>query len=296
VFRFEGKLTPPLLPGEYAMTQAFVELVQGHRLFVRDWGSGSPVLLMAGWGMDSSSWGTAMTALNARGLRTISYDRRGHGFSSDPGEVSLDALADDLAGVLESLDLHEVTLVGHSGAAGEIVRYISRYGRARIARVVLVCPAGPYMTGSDEAAKAGAEVLHQLETDLHGWIDANAEPFAPSASQRTLDWLSNMVLGCSRRVLLDFERTILETDLRNEVRALDLPVTVIHGDIDASCPLDLTGRLYAESIPGAELVIYTQAAHGLPITHAGRMAGDIADRVASARAEQAASNRLRRAG
>jgi pimeloyl-ACP methyl ester carboxylesterase len=276
------------------MTQPFVELAEGHRLFVRDWGSGSPVLLMAGWGMDSSSWGTAMLALNARGLRAVSYDRRGHGFSSDPGKVSLDDLADDLARVIESLDLNEVTLVGHSGAAGEIVRYIARYGRARIARVVLVSPAGPCMTASDEGAMAAAEVLHQLETDMHGWIDANAEPFAPTATRRTLDWLSDMVLGCSRRILLDFERTILEMDLREELRALNLPVTVIHGDSDVSCPVDSTGRVYAESIVGAELVVYSQAAHGLPITHTKRLAGDIADRIGGGRAGESVANPIRR--
>lgn len=278
------------------MTQPFVELAEGHRLFVRDWGTGAPVLLMAGWGMDSSSWAPVMTGLNARGLRAISYDRRGHGSSTDPGEASFDLLADDLARVLESLNLNEVTLVGHSGAAGEIVRYTTRYGRARIARVVLVSPAGPCMTASDEGAKAAAEVLHQLETDLPGWIDANAEPFAPSASRRTLDWLSDKVLGSSRRILLDFERSILEADLRGELPALDLPVTVIHGDIDVSCPVELTGGVYAESIPNAELVIYAQAAHGLPITHAQRLATDIADRVNIERAENAPRDRLRRVG
>ena len=99
------------------------------------------------------------------------------------------------------------------------------------------------------------------------WIDVNAEPFAPGASKRTLDRLGTMVLGCSRRIAVDFQRVIAEADWRRQIAALDLPVTVIHGDRDASPPIDLTGRRFAALIPGSELVVDEGGAHGLMVTH-----------------------------
>ena len=128
------------------MSPPFVEIAGGHRLFVRDWGAGEPVLLLAGWGLDSSSWGACMCRLAEAGLRAVAYDRRGHGRSTDPGHADFDALADDLAAVLDSLNLRGVTLVAHSGGVGEAIRYASRFGCARLQRFVLVGGTGPCMT------------------------------------------------------------------------------------------------------------------------------------------------------
>lgn len=130
------------------VTPPFVEIAGGHQLFVRDWGAGPPVLLLAGWAMDSRIWGETMMALNGHGLRTIAYDRRGHGRSTDPGTTDYDSLADDLCAVLDTLDLQNVTLVCHSGAGGEAIRYVSRHGEARLARIVLVGATGPRMLAS----------------------------------------------------------------------------------------------------------------------------------------------------
>ena len=105
-------------------TPPFIEIDGGHKLHVRDWGSGPTILLMAGWAMDSRLWSETMTTLNDAGFRTVAYDRRGHGRSTDPGVVDYDMLADDLAKVINSLHLKEVTLVAHSGAGGETIRYV----------------------------------------------------------------------------------------------------------------------------------------------------------------------------
>lgn len=262
-------------------TPAFVEIGKGHRLFVRDWGEGPPIVLLAGWGMESAAWGATMGALNHAGFRTIAYDRRGHGHSTDPGAVDYDLLADDLARVLESLDLRGATIVTHSGAAGEAIRYVGRHGAARLSRLVLVAPVGPCMHQRDDnpdgfPEAAIAAVLHQIATDLPGWIDANAEPFAPGASRRTLDWVAGTVMNASLRALLDFQRAIAETDLRAEAAALRLPVSILHGDRDMSAPVELTARRYAQLIPAAELTIYPGVAHGVMVTHAGQLAADIA--------------------
>ena len=118
----------------------------GADLFVRDWGRGPPVLLLAGWGMTSDLWASVMLRLCDAGLRAVAFDRRGHGRSSDPGIVSYDLLADDLADVMEVLDLASCTVVAHSGAGGEVVRCIARHGDARIARIVFVGATLPVLT------------------------------------------------------------------------------------------------------------------------------------------------------
>lgn len=265
------------------MTAPFVAIADGHRLFVRDWGEGPPVLLMAGWAMDSRIWAETMVALNGAGFRTIAYDRRGHGRSTDPGRINYDLLADDLAAVLENRDLNDVTLVAHSGAAGEVIRYLTRNGSGRVGRIIMVGAMGPCML-ADETNTAGVpkhifnSVVEQIETDLPVWIEDNAQPFAPRASPRVIDWLSAMVLDTSRRMAVDFQRLIGETDFRVEAASIDVPMTIIHGDLDASAPIDLTARRYAELVPQAELVVYDGVAHGIMVTDAQRLAGDIAVR------------------
>lgn len=265
----------------------YIRIADGHRLFVRDWGTGTPVLFLAGWAMNSDLWGEVMVALCDRGLRSIAYDRRGHGRSSDPGQLNYDLLADDLAKVLGALDLQGLTVVAHSGAAGEVIRYISRFGSERISQLILVGASGPCLMRGDKnpdgvPPEAVAELIRQMAQNIHGWIDENAEPFAPGASRRTLDWLGAMVLGCSRRIIIDFNRAIAEADFRAEVGALTLPVTVIHGDRDVSAPLDLTGRQFAALARGAELIVYEGGAHGLMLTHGQRLAEDISARMGQA--------------
>lgn len=265
------------------MSPALVPRDDGHALFVRDWGSGPPVLLMAGWAMDSRIWGETMLLLNAAGLRTIAYDRRGHGRSTDWGGHDYDALADDLAAVIEALDLHAVTLVAHSGAGGEAIRYISRHGSGRVARLVLVGATGPrVMVGSGEDGVT-PEILDalcgQLAGDLSAWIDDNIEPFAPDTDARTNAWMAAMVMNCSRRAVVAFQRTIAEADLTAEAAALRVPTVIIHGDRDASAPLDRSAKRYAAIIPDAELAVYEGVAHGVMVTHARRLAADLARRI-----------------
>ena len=260
---------------------AFISIGAGHQLHVRDWGSGPPVVLLSGWAMEGAIWGPTMTALNDHGFRTVAYDRRGHGRSTDPGGFAYDVLADDLDRVLTALDLQEVVVVAHSGAAGEVIRYVTRHGDARLARIVLVGATGPCMRRRPDNPigypdEAISSALRQLAQDLPGWIDANAEPFAPGATRRTQDWLAAMVLNASHRALLAFQREIIDADLRAEAAALALPVSIIHGDCDVSAPLDLTARRYAEIIPRADLIVYPGVAHGVMVTHASRLARDIA--------------------
>ncbi|WP_337270905.1 alpha/beta fold hydrolase [Oryzifoliimicrobium ureilyticus] len=262
------------------MNTAFISRGNGHTLYVRGWGDGLPVVLMAGWGLDGRIWGETMLHLNAAGIRAIAYDRNGHGRSTDRPGYTYDALADDLAAVLETLDLTGVTLVAHSGAGGEAIRYLSRYGPKRIERLILVGATGPRVIGVNGITPDMIDGLcAQLSCDLSGWIDANIEPFAPGTPWRVNEWMAAMVLDCSRRAIVEFQRTIALSDLSAEAAALTLPVTIIHGDRDISAPLERTARVYAATIPGAELVVYDGVAHGVMVTDASRLANDIVQRV-----------------
>lgn len=265
------------------MSPAYVERGAGHALFVRDWGSGSPVLLMAGWGMDSRIWGETMMALNDAGLRTIAYDRRGHGRSTDWGGHDYNSLADDLAAVIEALDLTDITLVAHSGSGGEAIRYLSRYGRERVAGLVLVGATGPRVMaapGEDGVTPPMLDALcARLAEDLSGWIDENIEPFAPGTPARVNEWMAAMLMDCSRRAVVAFQRTIAEADLTAEAAALDLPVLIVHGDRDVSAPIDASARRYAAIVPQAELLVYEGMAHGIMVTAPARLAADIGRRI-----------------
>jgi non-heme chloroperoxidase len=168
-----------------------------------------------------------MLLLNEAGLRTINYDRNGHERSTERDGYKYDALADDLAAVLDALDLTGVTLVTHSGAGGEAIRYLSRHGSARVARLILVGATSPRVIGEARAAAAMVDPLcDQLTNDLSGWIDQNLAPFAPSAPARVNEWMAAMLLDCSRLAVISLQRTIANADLTREAAALDLPVVV----------------------------------------------------------------------
>lgn len=263
------------------MTSPFIEIGGGHRLHLRDWGEGHALLLLAGWAMDGRSWGDTMVRLNQHGFRTIAYDRRGHGRSSDPGGYDYDILAEDLSAVINALDVAEISLIGHSGAGGEILRYLSRHGSSRVRNVVLVGATGPAMTTAVPGSgglpiEAVAPALAQLVEDMPAWIAENIGPFAPGAGKEMTTWLSLMPFNASRRALVDFQHAILTTDLTADAQSVDVPMTLIHGDHDQSAPIDWTARRYAEIVPKARLIVYPDAAHGLMVTHATMLADDIA--------------------
>ena len=261
----------------------FVTTRSGARLFVRDWGTGAPVLLLPGWAMTSDLWATVMLRLNEAGLRAISYDRRGHGRSSDPGPMDYDTLADDLHDVMQALDLRACTVVAHSGAGGEALRMITRHGASRVGRLVLVGATLPAMMASETDAaglppEAVAAVERQLRDDLDGWIEQNAEPFCPGASRRTIAWLAAMVQGASRRAIVAFQHAVAHADFRAEFARLDVPVTIIQGDLDVSAPPGLCGERMAALKPDAEVLAWTGVAHGPMVTHPLRLADAIAAR------------------
>lgn len=261
----------------------------GVDLFYRDWGSGRPVVFVASWSMPSDSWAYQMLALQQAGYRAVAFDRRGHGRSGDPGGgYDFDTLADDLAAVLESLDLQGAVLVGHSMGCNEIVRYLARHGSARVAGAVLLATMTPFvLKTSDNPGGIDASVLEevrrgQLMTDLPRWIDDNMEPFLlPQTAQGTRDWVRQMVHRASLQALCDCQLAMTHTDFRADLAAIDLPVLLVAGALDVSAPFELTARASARLLAHATLTVYEDAPHGMFITHRARLAQDLLEFIAA---------------
>ncbi|WP_066900251.1 alpha/beta fold hydrolase [Mycolicibacterium houstonense] len=244
-----------------------------------DTGTGPVLVFTHSWGLNSGQWAQIVTRLADNGFRCVTYDRRGHGRSgAHDGEWTVDLLADDLAALLDHLDLTEVTLVGHSLGCGEIVRYLSRHGSGRVGRAVLVAPQLPLLVktpdnpdGVDEAIIDG--MLAVLERDVRQWCIDNAAPFFGdhAVSPEVVEWTVEQPVLLPVETLLATQRIGAHTDYRAELAELQLPVLILHGDADVSTPIDLTGRRAAALLPHAELIEIPGAAHGLYLTHADRV-------------------------
>jgi pimeloyl-ACP methyl ester carboxylesterase len=256
---------------------------QGAALFCRDWGVGDPILLLAEWALGSDMWAYQMEPMSRQGFRCAAYDRRAHSHSSDPGRgYDYDTLADDLADVIQALRLENITLVGHSLASGEIVRYLTRHGSARIARVVLVAPAAiPFLLQTDDnpigvPEAVFAQTRSAFLSDFAGWAEAKAGPyFVPGTSRAIVERTIRMMTQTSLQAAGELNQILVETDFRPELASLDVPVLIIHGDSDASAPLEVTGRPAAALIPGAQLKVYEGGPHGLYFTYKERLNNDV---------------------
>jgi non-heme chloroperoxidase len=265
-----------------AAPQPFAVARDGVRLHGCAWGEGAPVLFLHSWAMQARMWDYQFAALAPHGRRCLGFDRRGHGRSDQPTNgYDYDTLADDLAAVIEALDLRDVTLVGHSMGAGEVVRYLTRHGSGQVKRIVLLAPTTPFLTQTaDNPAGLPAAAFEAMRTawmaDFPGWVAQNAAAFfTPTTSTALIDWAVRMMLEIPLPVALACNRAVAETDFRAELAQIDVPCLVIHGDADVSAPLALTGAPTAALIPGCELKIYKGAPHGLMFTHTDRLNTDL---------------------
>lgn len=262
---------------------SFVRTADGVDLFYRDWGTGKPVVFVAGWALPSESWQYQMLPLVEAGYRTIAFDRRGHGRSSDPGRgYDFDTLADDLAAVLDALDLNGVILVGHSMGCNEIVRYLSRHGSARIERVAMLGAMTPCLAkrpdnpdGIDPAIFAMVR-QQQLMVDFPQWVEDNLPPFvAPETPAAMRDWLRGLAMQNSLQALCECNRALADADFRAELPKIALPVLLIGATEDASAPFELTAKPTARLLPQASFKVYEGAPHGMFITHRERVNRDL---------------------
>lgn len=262
-----------------ARRPAFVIASDGTKLFVQDWGTGRPVVLLSPWTLNSGIWGTHIAALATQGFRCVAPDRRGHGRSEVPTDgYDLDTLADDVASVIAQLDLQHVVLVAYSMGASEAVKYLERHGSARISRLVLCAPGTPFLLKTEDnpdgippsMAKAQFEAIAH---DFPKWIADNEEPFfTPQTILETRAWIKSMMLSVPLPVVL---ATLAAPDLRAAVGKIKLPTLVIQGDRDASNPLPMTGARTARLIEGCKLVVVEGAPHALVLTHRDRFLSEL---------------------
>jgi pimeloyl-ACP methyl ester carboxylesterase len=260
-----------------------VDAADGAPLFVRDWGDGPAVALLASWSLPSDSWFPQMAALMDAGFRVVAYDRRGHGRSEDPGRgYDFDTLAGDLTAVLAARDVRDATAVGFSMAGGEIVRAVSQGAGERIARAVLIGTTTPCLTrraaNPDGVPAEAFEAFRrdELAKDFPQWIEDNLAAFAPGASRPTLEWVRAMALGASLPALIACHREITGADFRPEMARLRTPTLLLHGSRDATSPPALTAAPSARLMPHARLEIIEGAPHGLPFSHARLVSDRIA--------------------
>jgi non-heme chloroperoxidase len=259
----------------------------GTKIFYKDWGTGQPVDFSHGWPLNADAWDDQTFFLASRGYRAIAHDRRGGGRSSQPWDGNdLDHYADDLAALIETLDLHDAVLVGHSTGGGEVARYIGRHGTSRLAKAVLVGAIPPLMLKT--AANPGGlpiEVFDQLRAGLSAdrsqfYKDLSAPFFGANrpgskVSQGTRDafWLWSMTVGL--KGAFDCIKAFSETDQTEDLKRFDIPTLIIHGDDDQIVPIADSALLSSKIVKGATLKIYPGAPHGLTFTHKEQFNADL---------------------
>jgi non-heme chloroperoxidase len=265
----------------------FVQTEDDVSLFFRDWGEGEPVVFCAAWALSSIAWQYQMISVVDGGRRAVAYDRRGHGRSDDPGRgYEYDTLADDLARVLEHLDLQDVTLVAHSMGSGEAVRYLTRHSDGRVARLMLLAPTTPFVlkTPDNQNGVDGrlfAERRDEWRRDFGRWVLENEPPYfgdgLPGCDVSSLarDWTKVDMLSTTLQAVIEFQHSAVETDFRAELSRISLPTLIVQGDADASAPLPLTGMRTAELLPNSRLLVYENAPHGLYLTHREQVNADL---------------------
>jgi non-heme chloroperoxidase len=266
----------------------YVRTQDGAEIFYKDWGSGPPVVLSHGWPLNADSWEAQALFLASNGYRAIAHDRRGHGRSTQTWDGNeMDTYADDLAAVIEALDLRDATLVGFSTGGGEVARYVGRHGTDRVAGVVLVSAVPPLMLKTDDnpggvpidvfdGIRAGSLAdRSQLYRDLaDGPFFGNNRPGADvSQGIRDAFWLQGMASG--HRNAYECIAAFSATDFRADLDAIDVPALVIHGDDDQVVPFEVGGKVSAARIGGAELKVYEGAPHGITDTHKERLGEDL---------------------
>jgi non-heme chloroperoxidase len=257
------------------------------QIFYKDWGSGLPVVFSHGWPLNADAWDDQLFFLAANGYRTVAHDRRGHGRSSQTwGGNEMDSYADDLAAVIEALDLKDIILVGHSTGGGEVTRYIGRHGTSRVSKAVLVGAIPPLMLQTEAnpgglPIKAFDDIRAGVAGDRSQFYKDLSAPFYganrpdPKVSQGVCDafWLWSMQVGF--KGAYDCVKVFSETDLTEDLKKFDVPTLIIHGDDDQIVPIADSALLSSKIVKDATLKVYPGAPHGLMTTHKDQFNEDL---------------------
>ena len=270
------------------MTASTITTRDGTRISFKDWGEGQPVVFSHGWPLNADAWQSQMVFLTQSGYRAIAHDRRGHGHSSQPsGGNEMDTYADDLATLIEELDLRDAVLVCHSTGGGEVARYVGRHGTSRVAKAVLVSAVPPLMLQTeanpdgqpigvfDETRAALAADPSQFYRDLADgpFYGANRADADVSQGIRDAFWFQSEQAGLKNAY--ECIRAHSETDFTEDLKKFDVPTLIVHGDDDQIVPILASAHRSSEFVPDAMLRVYEGAPHGLPSTHKDRLNDDL---------------------
>jgi non-heme chloroperoxidase len=257
------------------------------QIYYKDWGSGQPVVFSHGWPLSADAWDSQMVFLASHGYRCIAHDRRGHGRSGQPWNGNeMDTYADDLAALVENLDLKKAIHIGHSTGGGEVARYVGRHGTSRVVKVVLIGSVTPLMLKTKanpkglpidafDKIRAGvtadrSQFFKDLTTPFYG---ANRKGHKVTQGMRDAFWFQGMQGGLRNE--LDCIKAFSETDFTDDLKKFDVPTMILHGDDDQIVPIKDSALISSKLIKNAQLKIYKGAPHGMCSTHQDRINGDL---------------------
>lgn len=282
---------------------AYVKASDGTALYYEDYGAGKPVVFIHSWPLSSRMWEYQTVPLSKQGIRCIAYDRRGFGKSDHAARgYDYNTLADDLKTILDTLDLNDVTLIGFSMGGGEVARYMSRHGGARVVKVALISSVTPFLLkAADNVGGVDATIFEKmmdgLQKDRPAFLTEFANGFfnvgvlASPVSNPMLAATCEDAMRASAIGTLECVKAFSETDFRADMGSITVPTLIIHGDDDKTVPIEASGHMTARLLPHAQFEVYSGAPHGLYFADKDRLNGDLAKFVLGAGAGNSVGGR-----
>jgi non-heme chloroperoxidase len=270
-------------------TASTVTVKDGTQIYFKDWGSGQPIVFSHGWPLTADAWDAQMVFLASRGFRCIAHDRRGHGRSTQPWNGNeMDTYADDLATLTEALDLRNAIHVGHSTGGGEVARYLGRHGTSRVAKAVLIGAVPPLMVRTPanpgglpldvfDQMRAGvaadrSQFFRDLAIPFYGYNRPGAKI---SEGVRDSFWLQGVMAG--HKAALDCIKAFSETDFTEDLKKIDVPTLIMHGDDDQIVPIGASAMLSSKLVKNSTLKVYKGLPHGMCTVNADLINRDLVD-------------------
>ncbi|MGG1948199.1 alpha/beta hydrolase [Trinickia sp. NRRL B-1857] len=283
----DAKPAPAAHDGHHPQGGGFVKAKDGTQIYFKDWGTGTPVVFSHGWPLSADAWDAQMLFLVNQGYRVIAHDRRGHGRSGQPSQGNdMDTYADDLAAVLNALDVKGAMLVGHSTGGGEVAHYIGRHGEARVAKAVLIGAVPPQMVKSatnpngldmsvfDNIRAGVAANRSQFYLDLAVPFFGFNRPNAKVSQGLVQDFWRQGMAG-SIKGQYECIKQFSEVDYTEDLKKITVPTLILHGDDDQIVPIDDSAKLSAKIVKNATLKVYAGAPHGMCATHVEQVNADL---------------------